>query len=126
MRFRSTRSACSTPVPFETDKQLADGDAVSEGAERGGIARLVLVSGGKLALLGCLIGILGAVTVSKVISSFLFGVSVTDPLVYPAGVLIRMLMVLAAGSPRRLRGSHRSLALGVNSYWNKKPVRHVL
>ena len=102
---------------------------VSEGAERGGIARLVLVSGAKLALLACLIGIVGSVTVSRAISSFLFGVSASDVLVYPAGVLIMMLMALVASAlpaPRRLRGSHRSPALGVNSYWNKKAVRHVL
>lgn len=67
-------------------------------------------------------------TVSKVISAFLFGVSATDPLAYPAGALIMMLMALAQRfrQSARLRGSHRSPALGVNSYWNKKPVRHVL
>lgn len=68
-------------------------------------------------------------SISQRPKGFLFGASATDPLVYPAGVLIMMLMargLSASGSPRRLRESHRSPALGVNSYWNKKAARHVL
>jgi predicted lysophospholipase L1 biosynthesis ABC-type transport system permease subunit len=66
------------------------------GAQRTGIARLVLISGGKLALLGCGLGVLGSLAVSRLISSFLFEVSATDPLVYTAAVLIMMLMALLA------------------------------
>ena len=52
------------------------------GAQRAGIAKLVLVSGAKLALLGCGLGVLGSLAVSRLVSSFLFGVSATDPLIY--------------------------------------------
>jgi putative ABC transport system permease protein len=69
---------------------------VALGAQRRGIARLVLVSAGKLALLGCGLGVLGSLAVSRLVRSFLFEVSATDPLVYAAGVLIMMLMALVA------------------------------
>jgi len=70
------------------------------GAQRTGIARLVLASGVKLALLGCAIGILGSLAVSRLVSSFLFEVSATDPLIYAAGAVIMLLMaVLASALP---------------------------
>src|SRR6202521_4317828 len=45
------------------------------GAQRIGIARLVLISAAKLALLGCGLGLLGSLAVSHLASSFLFEVS---------------------------------------------------
>jgi predicted permease len=68
------------------------------GAQRSGIARLVLVSGAKLALLGCGLGLIASVAVSRVVSSFLFGVSATDPLVYAGAVVTMMLMALLASA----------------------------
>jgi predicted permease len=68
------------------------------GAQRAGIARLVLISGAKLALLGCGLGVAGSLAVSRLVSSFLFDVSATDPLIYTAGVLIMMLMALLASA----------------------------
>jgi putative ABC transport system permease protein len=70
------------------------------GAERIGIARLVLTSAAKLALLGCGLGLLGSVAISRLVSSFLFNVSATDPLVYIAAALTMMLLaVLASALP---------------------------
>jgi ABC-type antimicrobial peptide transport system permease subunit len=66
------------------------------GAQRTGIARLVLISGAKLAVVGCGLGVLGSVAVSRLISSFLFEVSPTDPVVYVVGVAIMMVMALVA------------------------------
>jgi ABC-type antimicrobial peptide transport system permease subunit len=66
------------------------------GAQRSGIARLVLISGVKLALLGCGLGLLGSIAVSRLIRSFVFGVSATAPLVYLAAALIMMAMTLLA------------------------------
>jgi len=68
------------------------------GAQRTGIARLVLSSGARLALLGCGLGVLGSLAVSHIVSSFLFDESATDPLIYIAGVLIMMLMALLASA----------------------------
>jgi putative ABC transport system permease protein len=67
------------------------------GAQRSSIARMVLISGMKLALLGCGLGVLGSLTVSRLVSSFLFGVSATDPLVY-AGTILTMLLIAILAS----------------------------
>ena len=40
------------------------------GAQRAGIARLVIASGAKLALLGCGLGVLGSLAVSRLVKSF--------------------------------------------------------
>ena len=69
------------------------------GAQRWGIAKLVLITGAKLALLGCSLGVLGSLAASRLVGSFLFGVRATDPFVYLAAILIMMLM--ARFSPQR-------------------------
>jgi putative ABC transport system permease protein len=68
------------------------------GSQRSAIARLVLKSSAKLALLGCVLGVIGSLAVSRLVSSFLFDVSATDPLIYLAGVLLMMLMALLASA----------------------------
>ncbi len=68
------------------------------GAQRQRIARLVLISGGKLALIGCAMGVMGSIAVSRVVESFLFDVSPTDPLIYAAsaGVMVGMALLASA------------------------------
>jgi ABC-type antimicrobial peptide transport system permease subunit len=66
------------------------------GEQRRGIARMVLTSGAKLALLGCGIGVVGSLAVSRLVSSFLFEVSATDPVIYLVGVVIMMALALVA------------------------------
>ncbi|HEV3042195.1 MAG TPA: ABC transporter permease [Candidatus Angelobacter sp.] len=66
------------------------------GANRSGIARLVLFSGTKLGIIGCAIGVLGSWAVSRFVESFLFEVSATDPYIYATGVVMMMLMALLA------------------------------
>jgi putative ABC transport system permease protein len=68
------------------------------GAQRTGIARLILTSGAKMALLGCGLGVLGSLAVSRFVRSFLFGVSPTDPLIYISSVVVMMLMALVASA----------------------------
>lgn len=68
------------------------------GAQRMGIARLVLLSSLKLAVLGCGIGLAGSYAASRLVQSFLFEVSATDPFIYVAGVLIMILMAVAASA----------------------------
>lgn len=68
------------------------------GAQRGSIARLVLVSGAKLALVGCAFGVLGSMAVSRLVRSLLFDVSPTDPWIYGACVLLMLLLTLGASA----------------------------
>jgi len=66
------------------------------GSQRGAIVRLVLESGAKLALIGCVIGLAGAVAASRLLRSLLFGVSPFDPLVLSLAALGVLLLALAA------------------------------
>jgi predicted permease len=58
------------------------------GARRAEIGRLVLISGAKLALLGCGIGVLGSLAASGLVSSFLFEVSATESSIYTTSTAI--------------------------------------
>jgi putative ABC transport system permease protein len=58
------------------------------GASRSGIARLVLLSGARMALWGCGFGLLASILLSRLVGSFLFDVSATDPMIYLGGALL--------------------------------------
>jgi ABC-type antimicrobial peptide transport system permease subunit len=66
------------------------------GSQRTGIVRMVLISGVKLAVIGCAIGLLGAVAASRLMGSFLFGVTAFDPLALVAAALVVLLLALVA------------------------------
>jgi ABC-type antimicrobial peptide transport system permease subunit len=68
------------------------------GAQRNRIATLVLVSGAKLAFIGCSLGVLVSLGVSRIIQSLLFEVSATDPIIYLAAALIMMITALLASA----------------------------
>jgi putative ABC transport system permease protein len=68
------------------------------GAQRGNIARLFLISGAKLAVLGCGLGVLGSLAASQLVGSFLFDVSAKDPWLYVACVGIMMAMAVLAST----------------------------
>jgi len=71
---------------------------IALGAQRTDITKLVLTWGTRLALLGCGLGVLGSLAVSRFVSSFLFDISATNPLIYAASVVIMTLMALAASA----------------------------
>jgi putative ABC transport system permease protein len=68
------------------------------GARRGSIARLVLLSGAKLALIGCAFGLIGSCATSRLIGTFLFQVSPIDPLIYAVSALIMIAVALLASA----------------------------
>ena len=76
------------------------------GANRLQIAELVLRQSLTLALVGCGLGIAGAVAVTRLMGSFLFETSPLDPLTYSlVPVLFCLLAVVAAWSPARRAAS---------------------
>lgn len=76
------------------------------GSQRAGILRLVFASAAKVAMLGCAIGLLGVAAASRLLGSFLFGVSPFDPLVLSlAAVFILLLAWLASLLPARRAAS---------------------
>lgn len=66
------------------------------GAQRSGIAALVLIGGTKMGLAGCALGVLGSLAASRLVGSFLFEITATDPWIYASSVLLMMLMALLA------------------------------
>ncbi|MGA7524195.1 MAG: ABC transporter permease [Acidobacteriaceae bacterium] len=72
------------------------------GSQRGGIVGLVLASGFKLAVAGCLIGLGGAIAATHLLRTLLFGVSALDPVVLTlAAFSVLVLAMLASFIPAR-------------------------
>lgn len=72
------------------------------GSQRSGILGLIFTSAAKLAVAGCILGLLGAAAASRLLRSLLFGVSPFDPLVLVlAAAFVLMLALLASLLPAR-------------------------
>ncbi len=69
---------------------------IALGSSRSAVVRLVLISGTKLALAGCAIGIVGSILASRLLGSLLFEVSALDPLVMALAAILVLLLALAA------------------------------
>jgi ABC-type antimicrobial peptide transport system permease subunit len=85
------------------------------GAQRGNIARLVVGSSAKIAAAGCALGILGSLSVSRLIGAFLFGVSATNPIVYVASVVLMLVLALLASALPALRAAAADPARALRS-----------
>jgi len=68
------------------------------GSQRSHIMRLILISGLKLAAIGCVLGLAGAAVASSVLRSFLFHVSPFDPMVMILTAIAVFLLALAASA----------------------------
>jgi putative ABC transport system permease protein len=86
---------------------------IALGAQRSSIARLVLGSGARIALLGCGLGVLASLAAAHLVAAFLFNVSATDPWIYVASVAIMILLALTASAlpARRAAGADPAASL---------------
>ena len=76
------------------------------GSQRSDIVRLVVISGLKLAVIGCVLGLGAAAAASRVLRSFLFHVSPFDPLVMIlTAIAVFLLAALASALPARRAAS---------------------
>jgi len=66
------------------------------GAQRGDVMKLVIGQGMKLTLIGVLIGLGGALAITRFLKTLLFGVSTTDPLTFALFALLLTAMALLA------------------------------
>jgi|HubBroStandDraft_6_1064221.scaffolds.fasta_scaffold00762_4 predicted permease len=71
------------------------GVRIALGAQRNDVLRLVLGHGARMALIGVVIGIIGALGLMRLMANQLFGVSAHDPLTF-AGVAILLFIVAVA------------------------------
>ena len=87
---------------------------IALGSQRSGILNLVFASAVKLALVGCAIGIVGTLAASRLLRSFLFGVSAFDPLDLVGSGPVRVGVghggIVAARPPRGFGRSDESAA----------------
>ena len=75
------------------------------GSQRSAIVRLILSSGAKLAVIGCIIGLAGAAAASGLLRSMLFNVSPFDPLVMALAAIGVLLLAVGASAPPALRAA---------------------
>jgi len=66
------------------------------GAQQGDILRLVVAQGFRLALAGVIVGVAGALALTRLMTSLLFQVSATDPATFAGVALLFLLVALAA------------------------------
>jgi putative ABC transport system permease protein len=79
---------------------------IALGSQRSGILSLVFTSAAKLAVVGCVAGLMGAAAASRLLQSFLYGVSPFDPLVLAfAAVFVLILALVASLVPARRAAS---------------------
>jgi len=75
------------------------------GSQRSSIVRLVIESGAKLAIIGCVIGLAGAAAASNLLKSMLFGVSPFDPLVLTFAAIGVLVLAVVASTPPAFRAA---------------------
>lgn len=75
------------------------------GSQKSGIVGLVMLSGAKLALVGCAIGLVGTFAASRLLHSLLFGVSAFDPLTLVVSAVVLLGLTLMASLLPALRAA---------------------
>jgi predicted permease len=85
-----------------TQRRREIGVRMALGAERGDVLRLVLTRALRIVVAGLIVGLAGAVGVTRVLQRFLFGVTPTDPIAFTIVTLLLMAVgLMAAWLPAR-------------------------
>src|SRR5207237_3040017 len=71
-----------------TQRRREIGVRMALGAGRRDVLRLVLARALRIVVAGLIVGLAGAAGVTRVLQTFLFGVTPTDPLVFPLATLL--------------------------------------
>lgn len=81
------------------------GIRIALGAGQGQVLRMVVRQGFRLALAGVVVGIVGAFALTRLMSSLLFGVSVTDAATFLTASVVLLLVALVACTIPALRAA---------------------
>ena len=85
-----------------TQRRREIGVRMALGADRRDVLRLVLTRALRIVVAGLIVGLAGAAGVTRVLQTFLFGVTPTDPLVFTAVTLLLLAVgLMAAWLPAR-------------------------
>jgi ABC-type antimicrobial peptide transport system permease subunit len=79
-----------------TQRRREIGVRMALGAERGDVLRLVLTRAIRIVVAGVIVGLAGAAGVTRVLQTFLFGVTPTDPIAFTIVTLLLMAVGLTA------------------------------
>jgi hypothetical protein len=94
-------------IAYSVTQRLHEiGVRMALGAKRGDVFRLVVQGGARLALIGVVLGTLGALAATRVLTTLLYGVSPTDPSVFVAmGAVLLGTALVASYVPARRAAS---------------------
>ena len=85
-----------------TQRRREIGVRMALGADRGDVLRLVLARALRIVIAGLIVGLAGAAGVTRVLQSFLFGVTPTDPIAFTIVTLLLIVVgLMAAWLPAR-------------------------
>lgn len=84
-------------IAYSTAQRTSEiGVRVAIGAQRSDVVRMVLAEGTRLALAGIVVGIVGAYWATKLLSTFLYGVTATDLTAFGSAAIALFLVALVA------------------------------
>lgn len=93
-------------ISYGVEQRMQEiGIRVALGATRGGVLRMILMQGAKLAAIGIAAGLAAAFGLTRFLASLLYGVKAADPATFAAVALAIGLVALAASYLPALRAS---------------------
>jgi putative ABC transport system permease protein len=98
----ATCGICVLMAEAVTQRRREIGVRMALGADRGDVLRLVLARALRIVIAGLIVGLAGAAGVTRVLQSFLFGVTPTEPIAFTMVTLLLIVVgLMAAWLPAR-------------------------